>query len=233
VSDLSFEERINQVLDKRLRDQTTLPAEFRSWLPKFIEIQDIRLPISQVSGANLTGESVEDLGGDVHGRVGMVRAGTDPYDFVQLTFDAVYDKWVSPPFVVFATLTGDTTTATTYTTRAELPPIPWEVLDTAGLKPQFRLTTMLLNGNALYTTTLTLGFCTWTTAGSASSIVDSSWSLEVTGTTVRLRDSAFQDLPVLAADDFLQPLMRLRTNNAAGTASFGLYIVTARWVSKD
>ena len=55
VSELSFEERINEVLDKRLRDQTTLPAEFRSWLPKFIEIQDIRLPMSQVSGLYLTG----------------------------------------------------------------------------------------------------------------------------------------------------------------------------------
>ena len=47
-----FEDKINEIIDKKLRDPTLFPAEYRAWLPRYIEGQNIQLPVSQVIGAS-------------------------------------------------------------------------------------------------------------------------------------------------------------------------------------
>jgi microcystin-dependent protein len=48
----TFEEKVNAIIDKKLQDPTLFPAEYRSWLPRYIEGQNIQLPVSQVIGAS-------------------------------------------------------------------------------------------------------------------------------------------------------------------------------------
>lgn len=94
MSDESFEQRVRDVVLATLRDPGVLPQEFKGWIPRWVEPL-IELPRSQVVGAYTTGEDVGGLGETVHGRPCTVRAGATPYEFLQMTYDDVYGKWVS------------------------------------------------------------------------------------------------------------------------------------------
>src|SRR3990167_6523753 len=40
--------------------------------------------------------TVAGLGTATDGKIGLIRAGSTPFDFVQVIYDATYAKWVSP-----------------------------------------------------------------------------------------------------------------------------------------
>lgn len=112
-------------------------------------------------GTTISG--IQTAVGAVDGMRARVRAGSTPYDFITLTYDATYAKWVSEPssYVVKTATVNDTgfTTNTwkqfSTTSDAKLPLLPWRVLDTAGLRPQLRVT---FQGGAGATGTFTDAF---------------------------------------------------------------------------
>ena len=232
---LSFEERVNKIVDKRLGDPTQFPSEYRSWLPKWIETQNIQLPISQVTGAYLTATDTTNLGGDVHGRIGMVRGGSSPYDFIQMTFDAVYDRWVSSPYPTALDGATFSTTSTTYALQDILPPIPWERLDGANLTPQFRMVTRISNNTVGGTATVTLGFHSIDDGDvlPVAGYTLSSWSIAKTNDTQVAKDSDWQDIPAgVTVKQFLLPATHLKSSSGANTAFITATCLYVRWVNK-
>lgn len=106
MSEGDFEQRVRDVVLATLRDPGVLPQEFKGWLPRWVEPL-IEVPRSQVVGAYTTAADVAGLGEAVHGRPSTVRAGASPYEFLQMTYDDVYGKWVSGQ--IWATLAGSVT----------------------------------------------------------------------------------------------------------------------------
>ncbi|MBI4034398.1 hypothetical protein HY380_00700, partial [Candidatus Saccharibacteria bacterium] len=84
------------------------------------------------------------------GRTFRLRAGSTPYDFLDLTYDATYGKWVSAEqsaesFSQYDSTYANNTNYVDFLTDADgTNPyvharwLPWATLDTAGLVPQFR-----------------------------------------------------------------------------------------------
>ena len=91
----SLRDQIRQGVDEYLRDPLQFPVEFVSWIPQRVEQVGIIVPRSNVTGAYTTADTVAGMGTAVHGRPCMIRAGSSPYHFVQMTYDDVYGKWVS------------------------------------------------------------------------------------------------------------------------------------------
>ena len=233
---LSFEERVNKIVDKRLGDPTRFPSEYRSWLPKWIETQNIQLPISQVQGLYLTAENATNLGGDVHGRIGMIRGGSSPYDFIQVTFDSIYGKWVSDPSIFCSQIqTVFSTTNTTYTIddKGTLGISNWLTFDTAGLKPQFRFFAVIaITGGA--TATAILAFQSYDAAGTGNGIVeDAAFTVTTTGATAALKFTNWTDLPAgVTLDDYLVAAAEIKSSSGAQTATIAAFNAWIRWVSK-
>src|SRR3990167_8865604 len=50
--------------------------------------------------------TVAGLGTATDGKIGLIRAGSTPFDFVQVIYDATYAKWVSAPFFIIRNGTG-------------------------------------------------------------------------------------------------------------------------------
>lgn len=96
MNDEEFEARVSEVVRNVLDHPIDIPMGFRSWVTRFIETSDIRIPRSSVTGLYTVGEHVRELGRPVHGRTCMLRVGQSPnYDYVQMTFDEVSNRWVS------------------------------------------------------------------------------------------------------------------------------------------
>lgn len=80
------------------------------------------------------------------GAIGRVKVGTSPFDFVDLRYDASLAKWVSQAVVIPMTggANDNTYSSTVIKEFAHIGRVntglPWKPYDTAGLKPQFRLT---------------------------------------------------------------------------------------------
>lgn len=139
----SLRDQIRIGIDEYLRDPLAFPSEFVSWIPQRVEQVGIVTPQSNVIGSYTTADSVGGLGTPVHGKTVMIRAGTSPYHFAQLTYDDVYGKWVSTvvlnsslsSFVVGgATSTFTNVSETANAGRTQIP--GFKALYTAGLRPQ-------------------------------------------------------------------------------------------------
>lgn len=130
-----FEQRVREIVLETLRDPGVLPQEFKGWIPRWVEPL-IELPRSQVVGAYTTGSDVDGLGEATHGRPCTVRAGSSPYEFVQMTYDDVYGKWVAGQ--IWTTLAESNIPGTswaTITANGYLVPNFLDLYD-AGLRPQ-------------------------------------------------------------------------------------------------
>lgn len=101
-------------------------------------------PTANTTGTSLTGATeaatVAGLGTGVDGRVGRLRMGSSPYDFIDVVYDATYGKWVSKAeeFSCPASNNGVNSVYADVSFAPSPPLLPWKPLDTAGLKPQFR-----------------------------------------------------------------------------------------------
>lgn len=135
MSDESFEQRVRDVVLATLRDPGVLPQEFKGWIPRWVEPL-IEVPRSQVVGAYTTAADVAGLGEAVHGRPSTVRAGASPYEFLQMTYDDVYGKWVSGQ--IWMTLAESSTPSTSWGTVTDAGYLIPNFLDLydASLRPQ-------------------------------------------------------------------------------------------------
>lgn len=140
----SLRDTIRREIDGYLRDPLAFPSEFVSWIPQRVEQVGILSPRSNLIGVYTTADTVSGLGEAVHGRTCMVRAGSSPFFFAQLTYDDVYSKWISDAVLVATVITFTTSntsgvwtslseTATAYT-RTQIP--GFKALYDAGLRPQ-------------------------------------------------------------------------------------------------
>jgi len=227
-----FDGKVRQVVQRMLREPSSLPSEYRAWLPAFIEQSNVQVPISQVVGNFITETTTGQLGGNVHGRSGTIRGGSSPFDFIQMVYDGVYGKWVSNPLSwVIQDYTGNTDTQTFYGIIASItyaPIIPYKVFRDAGLKAQWRLVIGLDNDGA-NTTYAKLVYETYNSSGSSTGTTESSWELTNTGTTRTIKDSGWQETPSIANDPFVLTALLGKVSGGTGTWEKGsLY---QRWVS--
>ena len=106
----------------------------------------------KVSNNVAVATTVAGLGAGQDGKIGLIRAGSTPFEFVQVMYDSTYGKWVSPQIFVghsqYYNVTWDTHTTTSYTyppasLGTDVQPIGWvpgwRDYDGAGLLPQGRV----------------------------------------------------------------------------------------------
>lgn len=221
-------------IEQMLSNPIGLPEEFKAYLVKYLEQSGMQLPVSQVVGGFLSETTTSKLGGDIHGRVGMVRGGPSPFDFFQLVFDKVYGKWVSNFFV----LSNQPSTATTTSTPpgAEVSNtgdfvLPFESFHNAGIRAQFRLLGQLDNSTAGETAKAFVGFASLNEGDPIPSLTFSSWEISVTGTSESFKDTGWQDPPTLTVKDFMGGAVGISSSSGANTASLTSAVLLARWVS--
>lgn len=229
-----FDRRVKQVVNRMLREPAYLPDEYKAWLKLHLEQVGLQIPISQINGNFLVEDTAAKLGGNIHGRNGMVRAGTTPYNFFQLTYDGVYEKWVSNFWVGARMSEVQSTTDTSYTfDGAGFSPaiIPYSDFTAAGLDVQVRLMGFLGSSNASGVTTATVGFQTYDADDVQAGFTSSSWSISNTGTSFKFKDSGWQDHPSVTDKDVMMFGPVFKTNNASYTAIAVYLTVLARWIN--
>lgn len=231
-----FDAKVRKVFERMLKDPLSLPPEYKAWLPPFIEQSNIQVPISQVVGNYVSADSVAGLGAPIHGRRGMVRAGTSNFNFVELVYDEVAGKWVSAPVTVLMQRQAlDSTSSTSYVDSTECTGtlLSWDEWLDAGLTMVFRYSTAIQTTNAAHTASSTLQFTRYSVNGTAADPTDSgNHELTHTGDTdFRLQDSGWQEIPALSASDFLLIEARKKISNGAGTCNISGCTAWMRWVS--
>lgn len=193
-----------------------------SWIPPRVEVVTT-LPVSPANGETV-----------------LLRAGAaTPYDFVLLTYDSTFGKWVSTPVQV-ASMSGETsgsaTISSSFDDNASVKiagrPFPWKVFDTAGLKPQGKLIVdaegnspqwaqaRILYGRANIGDAGIINYSGGTIingGASARKLIQSNWEDAVLGATP-------MDIAVYS--------INLGTTNAALPALFRHAVAWMRWVSK-
>lgn len=229
----SFDVKVRRVIERMLREPTSLPEEFKGWLPSHMETANMQVPVSQIVGNFLVEDSTTKMGGDVHGRPGTVRGGASPYEFYKVTFDKVYDKWVSDQFLVAQQTAADTTTSATYETIANTttPLFAYEALVDAGLKPQFKLDALILSSSGAQTHSASLALDTWDDGDAFPSGSVVSWSISTTNTTGVLKSSGWQDHGLSLADKdhlVVAPVHKVTGGATGTTTGLNLWL---RWVS--
>lgn len=104
---------------------------------------------TSIAPGSTVGATIAALGTPIDGKVGRLRLGTTPYDFVDVIYDAVYGKWVSADQTVWSAQQASTfaipTDGSTYEIGAFS--LPYKVYTDAGLAPQIRI---LGHGNNSY-----------------------------------------------------------------------------------
>lgn len=138
-------EEAQKVVTDRLKDPMSLPGEFPTWMGSYLETAGLQVPVSQITGNTLVSDSVTELGGNTNGRLGTVRIGSTPYDFLIMSFDEVRGKWVSPPIQAPGGRGGATNNNTTYQYIDALTAnptgavvVPYQVFHDAGLVYEVR-----------------------------------------------------------------------------------------------
>ena len=230
---LLTEDDVRRIIDEKLADPLSFPKEFKSWVPSWTEAQGIQLPISQVIGTYVVASTVSGLGPGVHGRTGVIRGGVTPYDFLKVTYDQVYGKWVSDPLLVCIRATNSGPDfATTSTTSKSIPDqvsaiFPCRVWETAGLTSQFRMYANLYT-TALNTATVTAQILSGDDGATALSVTGSNWTVTTTNTSGTYKSTSWF-APFNLAKDFLSAEMLLKTS--AGTSFVNHASMIFRWVS--
>ena len=127
------------------------------------------------SGATVA-TTVSGLGTGTDGKLGLIRAGSTPYDFLAVTYDATYGKWVSAAQSDYLWATTNAgVTQTDVIALAELAPanqppygpLLYKVFKNAGLTMQGRLTVFAVSASTK-TANFRLGHRTWNTGSNTS-----------------------------------------------------------------
>ena len=234
------EDDVRRLIDDKLADPLSFPKEFKSWVPSWTEVSGIQLPIGQIVGTYVVASTVAGLGPGVHGRTGVIRAGVSPYEFIKVTYDQVYLKWVSDPVTMASRAKNAAPVVVTGTngaqavTDAESTFFSCKVWETAGLVAQFRHFAFIAISNAASTANCSLnitgadGDSTTTTLG-----VLAGSDLSVTGSTsVTFKIGAWRGFNASTlGKDHMWASVNLWPSNAAHNAQLWGTAVMLRWVS--
>src|SRR3990167_9864573 len=92
------EARVRQIIAEEFSNPILWPEGLRQNLRTAVESVAPQIPLSNVVGTYVVADTVAGLGPLVHGRVGVIRGGATPYDYIKVTADVEYGKWVSDWF---------------------------------------------------------------------------------------------------------------------------------------
>lgn len=105
----------------------------------------LRDNISALVGQAATVSALQTAIGAADGIRGRLRAGSTPFEYLDVVYDATYGKWVTPAVLTATVSTASATAGATIGSYTEFnfnftgtPWVRWAVWDTAGLKPQIR-----------------------------------------------------------------------------------------------
>ena len=168
------------------------------------------------------------------GAQALVKAGSTPFDFISMTYDTGYAKWVSAPYQYCSAFTLFTTSASatawglcpTRSGGATLgivgaPMIPYASPLAAGLTLQARITTVMTIATA-GTATVDLSSQTVSLNGDYNAAVNASgMTLTTTSATNVAKDSGWVDLSPGASADFviLEPNVKSSSGNTVSLTS--------------
>jgi len=117
--------------------------------------EKVDITIAAASNNITVATTVAGLGAGAGGKVGRLRIGSSPYEFVDLVYDSTYSKWVSAPVRQLVTAASINTASATYVGSASENPLwlpNYKALYDAGLRPQLRwFGTIRNNGGSLGT----------------------------------------------------------------------------------
>lgn len=195
---------------------------------------------SVVGGATVA-TAVSALGTGEDGRVAHIRGGSSPYDFLALTYDATYGKWVSPAFV--AGSGGRTTAHNTASTWMSVNNtfqggddgtatdvfFPYKAFVDAGLTLQWRLMCVLISDGV---TTVDGGLQITTAAINASLGTPSTDAALVTSTSGSglVKDSGWVTAASVTSNTYGYITIRYRSS-ATDTGTIAGATCWLRWVS--
>ncbi|MDP8903852.1 MAG: hypothetical protein M3N29_00810 [Chloroflexota bacterium] len=228
MADNRLRETIREEIRRALRNPMDFPAEFKGWLPRIVE-QQITLPSTSVSGYRSAAKTVNELGPTIHGQTSLLAVGSSPYEFVPLTYDAEYGKWVSPTVphagggnsgnitqvlpirLIFGPLSGISNAKALYD---------------AGLRPQLRLWGRPFNDTGGQTTTSVLTVTGFNVGESGTAL---GTMCSITGATLTLVASAWEVIPFAITKDFVS--VEYAGSVTGGSGSVSDFASSLRWVS--
>lgn len=226
----SLEGKIQAAVKDFLKDPTAYPDELKAWLPRFLEINPPAFQIQDIQGLYTMQSTIVLLGAKINGRIGMIRAGSAPYDYLRTTYDSVYEKWVSDPIVVIGSAEFSTvSTSATIITSAPAPQLIWRNFKTAGLMPQIRAVGVV-TAPAATTASVSLRVAGWDAGGSSGSS-DSIMNLfYVTAATSQLDSGWVNVTTPVTVYDFLT-MTAYMVSSSGSSVTLTNFAVNLRWVT--
>lgn len=191
--------------------------------------------------------SVAGLGAGSAGKMGFLRMGVTPYEFLAVIYDATTGKWVSAPEVAQTIPHGATvTTSTSYVNvngsagsitgesgSVLCAPLVWRALDAAGMKPQFRLRAKnFYSGNASHNAWVRIVYEAFDEGGALSAVVAVAEysTVSVSSSNTFLGD--WENIPVSwTVKDMMSPMLQIR-NEFGSACAIGNAVLEVRWVSQ-
>lgn len=221
---------------------TTQLNPFKRYIRNYIEQQGIDVPRSQVIGAYTTADTVTGLGEAVHGRPCTVRAGSTPYEFVQMTYDDVYGKWVSSEnwfsSQISATfqVTGAGSDSYTVVAGTNFPGIilpSFTALYSAGLRPQ-----VFVAANIDLDATPATGFVQaavyqFNSGDTSLAVVGTGGEITHNSTTATYKASGWSDVTFSPTPSESHAYLRAqaKVSSTSRAADFTELSIAVRWVS--
>jgi hypothetical protein len=218
-----------------------------------VAIEDATDLIENFESGATVATTVAGLGTPNDGKLGHLKLGTTPFDFIALTYDATYGKWVSAAekmiavsgsrylgdadrFIAMGDAAGSSDATGNASYFAGTPYLPWRPLDTAGLKPQFRFAGRLYDENSNAGKT-TKGYFSAdnNSVNTRTQVTNADWIAPGSfPTTVTFKDTGWYDPfngGAYTVKDFIKPEMRF-TGSASGAFIYVEFLtLLVRWVS--
>ncbi len=176
------------------------------------------------------------------GAIAKVRAGSTPFDFMLLMYDSTYAKWVSIDTTHHfmggvpdsSLAVNDTYVVVAFTHGGVHGLLEWEVLDDAGLKPQFKVGGICAADTLNDTVTLAL-----TIRDDDEDVAQGSDTAKFAETvftapsnTAGATMSDFTDHPSLTAKNYVGFIGWAKASDVTGTNTVATMWCDIRWVSK-
>jgi hypothetical protein len=234
TTETSFEERVKDVVRDVFKDVLSLPEEFRSWIPYWVEQYGVLIPRGQVLGSYTTAESVAELGEPAHGRPVTLRAGSSPYYFVQFTYDEVYGKWVSTAHWTVGQIGTYTFSNTDYlpATVGEVGYVMlpgFKAIYDAGARPQVSVVGQLDNSDA-GTTFIQANIREFASGDTGFNEIGTGGEISHPGTTATIKWSDWSTVTFGSITD-ANAVLTLANKVSSGTGTVERASVNLRWVA--
>lgn len=220
------------------------PEDLRSLVVSWVQGGGGQVGRSSVVGLYTTAATVSEFGEFALGRPVTLRAGSDPFHFIQMTADPVYGKWVSSQLwyerQISAAVVTDANTSYVHAARSAITrfTIPgFKAFYDAGLRPQVYVVASMAPSGSGFTTFARVGILQ-TSVGdtgdmpTAGSEIATGGEITRTGSTVRaFVESGWGDVTFSSAPTKTTGHCVLQFKQSAGTGAYMDLSYALRWVA--